>query len=63
MAGLDVETAHGSWPRRVAGAEPAAVDRTTRLCRPCQRGVGDELHVLAECEGYTPVALTCSPVC
>jgi hypothetical protein len=38
----------------VAGAEPAA-DRTTRLCRLCQHGVGDELHMWAECEEYTTV--------
>jgi len=56
-------TAKWSKPQRAAGAESAvAVDRITRLCRLCQRGVGDELHILAECEEYTPVRrsmLTC----
>jgi hypothetical protein len=29
--------------------------RAARLCRFCQQGVGDEMHMLAECEAYDVV--------
>jgi hypothetical protein len=49
----NVETAKWSKPQRVAGAKrDAAADRTTRLCHLCQRGMGDELHMWADCEKF-----------
>jgi hypothetical protein len=50
---LDVETA--KFQSRSAGGNAASTDCAARLCRFCQQGVGDEMHMLAECEAYDAV--------
>ena len=51
---LDVETA--KFQSRSAVGNAAGVARAARLCRfVCQHGVGDEMHMLAECEAYDAV--------
>lgn len=56
---LDVATAKWTRPARAPHGSPAPSDaasvRASRLCRLCQQGVGDELHVVAECEAYTAI--------
>jgi len=56
---LDVATAKWTRPARAPNGAPAppvaASDRASRLCRLCHQGVGDELHVVAECEAYTAI--------
>jgi hypothetical protein len=50
---LDVETA--KFQSRSAVGNAAGIARAARLCRFCQHGVGDEMHMLAECEAYDAV--------
>lgn len=40
--------------RRIQGVS-AAVPRDQRLCGLCWDGVGDEMHMVAQCDGYTAV--------
>ena len=52
---LEVETR--KWERREGAGTRARVPlpRAERLCRLCEGGVGDELHVVAECPAYAAV--------
>ena len=52
---LDVATAKFQPRSRVQDGAEASTDRAARLCRFCQQGVGDELHMVAECEAYDAV--------
>jgi hypothetical protein len=47
---LDVETA--KFQSRSAVGNAASIARAARLCRFCQHGVGDEMHMLAELSPY-----------
>ena len=52
---LDVATAKFQPRSRVQAGAEAGTDRAARVCRLCQQGVGDELHMVAECEAYDAV--------
>jgi hypothetical protein len=50
---LDVVTA--KFQSRSAVGNAAGTARAARLCRFCHQGVGDEMHMLVECEAYDAV--------
>lgn len=57
VAGYDLEVETRKWDRHEGAGMRARVPlpRAERLCRLCDGGVGDELHVAAECPAYAAV--------
>ena len=57
LAAHDLEVETRKW-ERVPGegaGQRVSLPRAERLCRLCESGVGDELHVVAECPAYAAV--------
>jgi hypothetical protein len=57
LAAPDLEVETRKW-ERVQGegaGQRVSLPRAERLCRLCESGVGDELHVVAECPAYAAV--------
>lgn len=57
LAAHDLEVETRKWERREGEGtrQRVSLPRAERLCRLCEGGVGDELHVVAECPAYAAV--------